>query len=171
MKKILISILVLNSIFISGLSASELTPAQQMIDVMGIEQLLLQDKKAQAIATEERLKVVMIQLQKLLSRMPKETSEEVDSLIRDMTNKMQYSWTVEDALKVFTEAWSNNYSDEKILEVVKKFSDPERRNELNMIFSVSTQLRNYINTSYTKSLEREFSEFVPKLQEIMKRGQ
>ena len=167
MKNILIFFLVIASA--SYVSAKEPTPAEEMLHVMGIHQVLEQAKEIQRKAAEEQIQIVMKQISPRLAQLPPEVVEEVNVLFRDMMNNILNSWTVEKATEVYAKAWNDNYTEEQIATVIKKYSDPKMKKDLEMVMAASNQLGTYIQDSYSRAMEKEFASFMEKLQEIMTR--
>ena len=155
---------------IFNVGSTELTPAERMLHAMGIDQVLNQAKEAQAKSSQEQVKMVMRQLSGTLSKIPPEKVKEIEVLFQSMMNDVSNSWTTEEAIRIYSQTWADNFTKEEILKVAEKYEQPESKKELEMVMMASANLSNYISNSYSKATEVAFADFMPKMQSIMKEG-
>jgi len=156
--------------FIFNVNSGELAPAERMLNAMGINQILDQTKEAQAKSSQEQVAIVMRQLSGVLSKVTPEKVKEIEVLFQNMMVELSDSWTTEEAVRIYSQTWAENYTEKEILEVVKKYEQPESQKELEMLLKASSNLNAYISGSYNKATEVAFAEFIPKMQLIIKEG-
>ena len=156
--------------FIFNVNSTELTPAERMLNAMGIDSILDQTKEAQAKSAQDQVSMVMNQLSGSLKMLPKESVKEIEVLFKNMMVEITDSWTTEEAIKVYSQTWSDNFTEEEILEVVKKYEQPESKKQLEIVMMASANLNDYITKSFSRATEVAFADFIPKMQLIMKDG-
>jgi hypothetical protein len=151
-----------------NVNSAELSPAERMLNAMGIDQVLTQAKEAQAKSAQEQVAMIMRQLNGTLSKLPKEKINEIEELFKNMMVEITNSWSTEEAVKIYSQTWADNYTDKEILAVVEKYEQPESQQELQMVLQASAKLNEYILGSYNKATEVEMAAFIPKMQAIVK---
>lgn len=161
-------LLVLFFIFSFNASSAERTPAERMLNAMGINQILDQAKQAQAKATQDQVTMVMRQLSGVLSKLPKDKINEIELLFKNMMVDVSDSWTTEEAVRIYSQTWTDNFTEKEILDVVKKYEQPESQRELEMVLKASSNLNNYILSRHSKATEIAMANFLPKMQSIIK---
>lgn len=158
------------ALFSFGVSSQQLTPAERMLNAMGINKILEQTKNAQAAGSKEQVAMVMRQLEGTLAKLPQEDVVLIENLLQNMMIEISNSWSTEQAIKIYSKAWSENYSDEEILTIAKKYESTDNQKELQMLLKASAELNAYIMGSYNKSMEEAMNKTFPKMQEIIKEG-
>lgn len=153
-----------------GAVSQELTPAERMLNAMGINQVLEQARDAQVVGAKEQVAMVMRQLEGTLSKLPKEDVVRIEKLFQDMMIEISGSWSTEQAVKIYSKAWSDNYSDNEILNIAKKYETLDNQKELQMLLKASSDLNSYIMGSYNKSMEGAMAKTFPQMQAIIKQG-
>ena len=151
-----------------NVNSAELSPAERMLNAMGIDQVLSQAKEAQAKSAQEQVTMVMRQLSGTLAKVPEEKVKEIEVLFQAMMVEITNSWTTEEAVKVYSQTWADNYTNKEILAVVEKYEQPESQQELQMVLQASSNLNEYILGSYNKSTEVALAKTLPKVQSIIK---
>lgn len=162
--------IILLVLFPFSVCSQDLTPAERMLNAMGIDQVLEQARSAQARAAKEQVAMVMRQLEGTLSKLPKEDVAKIEKLFQDMMIQINNSWSTEQAIKVYSKAWSDNYSEKEILAIAEKYESDSAQKELQMLLKASGELNSYIVGSYSKSLEETMAKTFPQMQEIIKQG-
>jgi len=157
-------------LFAINVHSTELTPAVRMLNAMGIEQIINQAKEAQTIASKKQVSMFMEQLSGTLSRLPAEKVHEIEKLFNQTMLNINNSWTTERAIKVYSQVWSDNYTEEEILKVVKKYENPESQKEIQVTLAASAKLTEYIQASYSAATKEAFAVFLPKMQAIIKQS-
>jgi hypothetical protein len=166
----IVTILLSLLFFAVNAHSAELTPAERMLNAMGIKQILNQTKEAQSIASKEQVSMLMKQLSKTLTRLPVEKVQEIETLLNQTMIKVNNSWTTGHAIKVYSQVWSDNYTEEEILNVVEVYENPESQKEIQVTLEASAKLNSYIQGSYKAATEKAFAEFMPKLQSLIKQS-
>ena len=156
--------------FVFNVSSTELTPSERMLNAMGIDQILNQAKAAQAKASKEQVAMVMRQLSGTLSKVSADNIKEIEALFQEMIIKTTNSWSTEEAIKIYSQTWADNFTENEILDVVKTYEQPEYKKQLEMVLMATASLNNYITSSHAKASEVAFADFIPKLQLIIKNG-
>ncbi|MBZ9613769.1 hypothetical protein [Rheinheimera maricola] len=151
-----------------SVSSAELSPAERMLNAMGIDQVLSQSKEAQAKAAQDQVAMVMRQLSGTLAKIPEEQVKEIEGLFQNMMLEITNSWSTEEAIRIYSQTWTDNYTDTEILAVVEKYEQPESQQELQMLLQASANLNEYILGSYNKATEEALAETLPKMQLIIK---
>lgn len=164
--RLLMFAILCSSIF--NVSSMELTPAERMLNAMGINQILDQTKEAQAKSAQDQVTMMMNQLSGTLAKIPPEKVKEIEILFQNMMLKINDSWSTEEAVKIYSQTWTDNYSEKEILEVVEKYEQPESQKELEMVMQASANLNNYVLNSYNKATEIAMANFIPKMQSIVR---
>jgi hypothetical protein len=141
-----------------------------MLNAMGIDQILNQTKEAQVKAAQEQVAMVMRQLSGTLSKVPAENVKEIEVLFQEMMKKITNSWSTEEAIKIYSQTWADNFTEDQILDVVQKYEEPESKQQLEMVLMASANLNNFITKSYSNATELAFADFMPKMQQIIKDG-
>jgi hypothetical protein len=151
-------------------NSTELTPAERMLNAMGINKILDQTKEAQSKSAQDQVEMIMRQLSGTLSKLPDEKVKEIEVLFQNMMIKISDSWSTEEAIKIYSQAWTDNFTEKEILEVVVKYEQPESQKELEMVLKASASLNNYVLGSYNKATEIAMADFIPKMQLIVKQA-
>lgn len=153
-----------------GAFSQELTSAERMLNAMGINQVLEQARSAQVASANEQVAMVMRQLEGTLSKLPKEDVARIEKLFQNMMTEITNSWSTEQAIKIYSKAWSDNYSDKEILDIAEKYESADNQKELQMLLKASSDLNSYIMGSYNKSMEEAMAKTIPQMQMIIKQG-
>lgn len=151
-----------------NVSSAEISPAERMLNAMGIDQVLTQTKEAQQKSAQDQVAMIMRQLSGTLAKVPEDKVKEIEGLFHNMMLEIANSWTIEEAVKIYSQTWSDNYTDKEILAVVEKYEQAESQQELQMVLQASAKLNEYILGSYNKATEVAFAKTLPKMQLLVK---
>ena len=97
-------------------NSTELTPAERMLNAMGINKILDQTKEAQSKSAQDQVEMIMRQLSGTLSKLPDEKVKEIEVLFQNMMIEISDSWSTEEAIKIYSQAWTDNFTEKEILE-------------------------------------------------------
>lgn len=161
-KSFVLLILVLN------LFAKELSPAEKMMELMGLKDLLKQSKALQEDALKKQTSSILEQLFSSIPVLPPDTKKEIETLFNDNMDVVLNSWTIEEAVSVYSKVWSEYYLDEEILEVIKLYENPKYKKEVQVALQAARKIEEYFNDCYNRAAEKSFSEMIPKAQNILR---
>jgi len=154
--------------FAFNVNSAELTPAERMMNAMGINQVLDQAKEMQEESSKKQVAMVMRQLRGTLSKIPPEKRKEVEVVFQKMMDEILDSWTTKEAINIYSQTWNDNYTEEEILNVVNKYEEPESQREIKTVMEASANLNEYVMNSYNQATEKAMAKAMPKMQKIIK---
>jgi len=151
-------------------TAEEKSPGERMMVAMGIDKLLDAQREAYKVDANKQVAILMKQLESTLSQLPKETTKEIEDVMSSMMLSLLDSWSVEAAVKVYSEEWDKNYTPSEIETVIEKYEDPSAKKELEVVMTASAALYQYLADSYNAAFEKSMAEAMPRIQQVISKG-
>ena len=161
MNKVLLLVSLIASV---PILADDMSAGERMMMSMGVDQVLLAQKKAYEADAKKQVDIVMTQLESTLSQVSKETSLEIASIMENLMTDLNNSWDIETAIKVYSAKWDENYTQSEIESVIEKYEDPSAKKELETVLGASAALNEYISSSYNTALEESMGSAMLKIQ-------